>query len=129
MPPAAVAGIGQTRYAKNMGRTEVDLAVEAIRAACADAGLPVDAIDGFVSYHVEQVAEVELVTTLGITDLRFMARTPSGGGGAASRPRSPCRVAPPNVSSPFGRAIDRRRRRTAPARTRAGDRGRRPAPR
>jgi len=81
---AAVAGIGQTRYAKDMGRSEIDLAVEAIRNACADAGLATGAIDGFVSYHVEQVAEVELVTTLGIPELRFMARTPSGGGGAAS---------------------------------------------
>ena len=45
-----------------MGRTELDLACEAIRAACADAGLPVGAIDGFVSYHIEQVAEVDLVT-------------------------------------------------------------------
>ena len=84
MTRAAVAGIGQTPYAKNMGRTESDLAVGAIRAACADAGLPVSAIDGLVSYHIEQVAEVELLTTLGIPELRFMARTPSGGGGAAS---------------------------------------------
>jgi acetyl-CoA acetyltransferase len=84
MASAAVAGIGQTRYAKNMGRTEVDLACEAIRAACTDAGVAVAAIDGFVSYHVEQVAEVELLTTLGLPELRFMARTPSGGGGAAS---------------------------------------------
>src|SRR6476620_2837593 len=67
-----------------MGRSERDLAIEAIGAACADAGLPVTAIDGLVSYHIEQVAEVELVTTLGIPELRFMARTPSGGGGAAS---------------------------------------------
>jgi acetyl-CoA acetyltransferase len=84
MTRAAVAGIGQTRYAKNMGRTEIDLACEAIRASCDDAGLPVTSVDGFVSYHIEQVAEVELVTTLGIPELRFMARTPSGGGGAAS---------------------------------------------
>ena len=84
MTNAAVAGIGQTRYAKNMGRSEVDLATESIRAACADAGLRPDAIDGFVSYHVEQVSEVELMTTLGIPELQFMARTPSGGGGAAS---------------------------------------------
>jgi acetyl-CoA acetyltransferase len=62
---AAVAGIGQTRFAKNMGRSERDLAVEAIGAACADAGLPVTAIDGLVSFHVEQVAEVDLVTALG----------------------------------------------------------------
>jgi acetyl-CoA acetyltransferase len=81
---AAVAGIGQTAYAKNMGRTELDLACEAIRAACADAGVNPAAIDGFVSYHVEQVAEVDLVTALGLPELRFMARTPSGGGGAAS---------------------------------------------
>ncbi|MGZ8753273.1 MAG: lipid-transfer protein, partial [Acidimicrobiia bacterium] len=81
---AAVAGIGQTRYAKNMGRSELDLATEAIGNACADAGVPVGAVDGFVSYHIEQVAEVDLVGALGLTDLRFMARTPSGGGGAAS---------------------------------------------
>jgi acetyl-CoA acetyltransferase len=81
---AAVAGIGQTRYAKNLGRSELDLATEAIGSACADAGLPTSAVDGFVSYHVEQVAEVDLVTALGLPGLRFMARTPSGGGGAAS---------------------------------------------
>ena len=81
---AAVAGIGQTAYAKNMGRTELDLACEAIGAACADAGVPVTAIDGFVSYHVEQLAEIDLMFALGIPELRFMARTPSGGGGAAS---------------------------------------------
>lgn len=79
-----MAGIGQTPYAKDMGRTELGLACEAIRAACDDAGLSVGAVDGFVSYHIEQVAEVDLVTTLGIDELRFMARTPSGGGGAAS---------------------------------------------
>lgn len=79
-----MAGIGQTTYAKNMGRSELDLACEAIRAACDDAGVSVAGIDGLVSYHVEQVAEVDLVTALGIPDLRLMARTPSGGGGAAS---------------------------------------------
>jgi acetyl-CoA acetyltransferase len=81
---AAVAGIGQTTYAKNLGRTELDLACEAIRAACDDAGVTVADIDGFISYHIEQVAEVDLVTALGLSDLRLMARTPSGGGGAAS---------------------------------------------
>ena len=81
---AAVSGIGQTRYAKNMGRTELDLACEAIRAACADAGVDVSVVDGIVSYHVEQVAEIDLMYALGIPELRYMARTPSGGGGGAS---------------------------------------------
>jgi acetyl-CoA acetyltransferase len=84
MMPAAVAGIGQTVYGRDLGRSEVDLASEAIRGACADAGLPVSAIDGLVSYSIEQVAEVDLLAALGIPELRFMARTPSGGGGAAS---------------------------------------------
>lgn len=81
---AAVAGIGATPFGKDLGRTEYHLAVEAIRGACADAGLDPRGIDGFVSYHVEQVNEVELATTFGLDAVRFMARTPSGGGGAAS---------------------------------------------
>ena len=81
---AAVAGIGQTAYAKNLGRTELDLACEAILTACDDAGFPVDEIDGLVSYSIEQVSEVDLVTTLGIENLSFMGRTTSGGGGAAA---------------------------------------------
>jgi acetyl-CoA acetyltransferase len=80
----AVAGIGQTAFGKGLGRTELDLACEAVVAACDDAGLPVDAIDGVTSFHVEQVAEIDLAHALGIPSLRFFARTPSGGGGAAS---------------------------------------------
>ena len=67
-----------------MGRSELDLAAEAIGARAPTPVSRSRAIDGFVSYHIEQVAEVDLVTTLGLPDLRFMARTPSGGGGAAS---------------------------------------------
>jgi len=81
---SAIAGIGQTTYGKNLDRTELDLACEAIVAACDDAGFPVPEIDGIVSYHVEQVSEEALVGTLGIANCSFMARTPSGGGGAAS---------------------------------------------
>ncbi len=84
MRPAAIAGIGQTTFAKNLGRTELDLAVEAITAACTDAGLPVADVDGVASYHVEQVAEVDLLVTLGLDGLSYLGRTPSGGGGAAS---------------------------------------------
>ena len=81
---ATVAGIGQTTYAKNLGRTELDLACEAVLAACADAGFDVAAVDGITSYHVEQVAELDLAGALGLHNCSFMARTTSGGGGAAS---------------------------------------------
>ena len=81
---AAIAGIGQTSFAKNLGRTELDLACEAVRNACRDAGVDPRTIDGVTSFHVEQVDEIDLGRALGFERLRFMARTPSGGGGAAS---------------------------------------------
>ena len=36
---AAIVGIGQTEFSKGLGRSEFDMAVEAIQAACADAGI------------------------------------------------------------------------------------------
>jgi 17-hydroxy-3-oxo-4-pregnene-20-carboxyl-CoA lyase len=81
---AAIAGIGQTRFARDLGRTELDLACEAITAACDDAGLAVTDIDGVVRYHVEQVDELDLAYTLGIPGIAFFALTPSGGGGVAN---------------------------------------------
>jgi acetyl-CoA acetyltransferase len=84
MREAAIAGIGQTAFGKNLGRTELDLACDAVVRACEDAGLPVAAVDGLTSYHVEQVSELDLLYSLGFHNLSFFAKTPSGGGGAAS---------------------------------------------
>jgi acetyl-CoA acetyltransferase len=81
---AAVAGIGQTPYAKSLGRSEYDLAVEAIWNACADAGISPRQIDGLVRYDMEQVDEEQLLAVLGNPDLRFFAGTPFGGGGSAA---------------------------------------------
>jgi acetyl-CoA acetyltransferase len=81
---AAITGIGQTAYGKDLGRSELDLACEAILAACDDAGLAVDGLDGIVRYHVEQTSELDVIHSLGIPTLRFFASTSSGGGGLAS---------------------------------------------
>lgn len=81
---AAITGIGQTAFGRDLGRSELDLACEAILAACDDAGLAVEDLDGVVRYGVEQVTEPHLLATLGIPRLRVMAETPSGGGGLAS---------------------------------------------
>ncbi len=81
---ASIAGIGQTTFAKGLGRSELDLACEAVVAACDDAGFPVADVDGVVSFHVEQVDEVDLMYALGFRNLAYFARTPSGGGGVAS---------------------------------------------
>lgn len=41
-----IAGVGNTAYGKHSGRDKVDLIVEAVREAVADAGIEKDAIDG-----------------------------------------------------------------------------------
>jgi acetyl-CoA acetyltransferase len=81
---AAIAGIGQTRFAKWLGRSEYDMAVEAIWAACDDAGISPRQIDGLVRYDMEQIDEEQLLSVLGNPELRFFAGTGWGGGGAAS---------------------------------------------
>ena len=49
----AIAGIGATEFSKNSGRSEMQLAVEAIHAALGDAGLEPEDVDGLVSYTVD----------------------------------------------------------------------------
>ena len=78
----AIVGIGQTEFSKAAGRSETQLASEAIMAALADAGLTTEDVDGLVSYTIDPVEETELVRTLGIPEVRFSSRVPYGGGGS-----------------------------------------------
>ena len=78
----AIVGIGQTEFSKAAGRSETQLASEAIVAALADAGLRMADVDGLVSYTIDPVEETELVRTLGIPEVRFSSRVPYGGGGS-----------------------------------------------
>ena len=79
---AAIVGIGQTEFSKAAGRSETQLASEAIVAAIGDAGLTTDDIDGFVSYTIDPVEETELVRALGTPEVRWSSRVPYGGGGS-----------------------------------------------
>src|SRR5580700_12029230 len=78
----AIVGVGQTEFSKAAGRSETQLAAEAIVAALADAGLTVSDVDGLVSYTIDPVEETELVRSLGIPEVRFSSRIPYGGGGS-----------------------------------------------
>ena len=78
----AIVGMGQTEFSKAAGRSETQLAAEAIVAALADAGLTTADVDGLVSYTIDPVEETELVRTLGIPEIRFSSRVPYGGGGS-----------------------------------------------
>src|SRR5258705_2150160 len=78
----AIAGIGQTEFSRHAGRTELQLASEAIVAACADVKIAIGEIDGLVSYTIDPVEESELVRTVGLQEVGYSARVPYGGGGS-----------------------------------------------
>ena len=80
----AIAGIGATEFSKGSGRSEMQLAVEAIHAALGDAGLEPEDVDGLVSYTVDGNAETEIARNLGIPALTFFSRIGFGGGAAGA---------------------------------------------
>jgi acetyl-CoA acetyltransferase len=79
---AAIAGVGATEFSRHAGRSELQLACEAVTAALADAGLDAAEVDGIVSYTVDPVEETELVRSVGFEEIGFSSRIPYGGGGS-----------------------------------------------
>src|SRR5207245_9015904 len=82
----ALVGVGETAYYKHgqAPEPEVKLALQAILAACADAGLDPRAIDGFASYSNDRNDPSRLAAALGIPELRFSNMQWGGGGGGGS---------------------------------------------
>jgi acetyl-CoA acetyltransferase len=79
---AVIVGLGSTEFSKKAGRSELQLAAEAIRAALADAGLTPADVDGLVSYTIDPVEETELVRSVGFQEIHYSSRIPYGGGGS-----------------------------------------------
>jgi acetyl-CoA acetyltransferase len=76
----AIIGIGATEFSKASGRSELQLALEACTAACEDAGLPTNLVDGLVTYTMETNPENEIMRGLGIKELKHFSRVHFGGG-------------------------------------------------
>jgi acetyl-CoA acetyltransferase len=81
---AAIAGIGATEFSKESGRSELRLAVEAVRAALGDAGLGPSDVDGLVTFSMDANAEIAVARELGVPELSFFSRIPYGGGAACA---------------------------------------------
>ncbi|WP_018584116.1 lipid-transfer protein [Salinispora arenicola] len=81
---AAIVGIGATEFSKESGRSELHLAVEAVRAALADAGLAPTDVDGLVTFTMDSTAEVALAREIGAGELRFLSQVGYGGGAACA---------------------------------------------
>ncbi|WP_341228939.1 lipid-transfer protein [Nocardioides salarius] len=81
---AAIAGIGATEFSKESGRSELQLAVEAVRAAVEDAGLTMADVDGLTTFTMDANSEIAVARELGIGELRFFSRISYGGGAACA---------------------------------------------
>jgi hypothetical protein len=82
----AIVGVGETQYYKH-GQSpdpEFKLALKAILAACASAGISPHEIDGFASYSDDRNDAVRLATALGISELRHSSMQWGGGGGGTA---------------------------------------------
>ena len=106
---AAIAGIGQTEFSKESGRTELQLACEAVQAALDDAGLRADDVDGLVTFTMDTSEEMEVARNLGMRELSMFTRVGYGGGASAApccRPRWRSRPVSPTSSCATARSTN-----------------------
>ncbi len=76
---AAIAGIGETDYSRNSGRTELVLTLQAIKAALDDAGLKPHDVDGLVRWSVDTSNPGEVAANLGVKDLKWFGEVNQAG--------------------------------------------------
>jgi acetyl-CoA acetyltransferase len=81
---AAVVGIGATEFSKESGRSELQLAAEAVIAAVADAGLEPSDVDGLTTFTMETNSEINVARVTGMGDLTFFSKIGYGGGAACA---------------------------------------------
>jgi acetyl-CoA acetyltransferase len=81
---AAIVGTGQTEFSVASGRSELRLAVEAITAALADAGLTAADVDGLVTFDFDSNHPAKVAVALGLGPLSYFGATMYGGGGGCA---------------------------------------------
>ncbi len=81
---AAIAGIGATEFSKDSGRSELQLACEAVSAAIDDAGLAPSDVDGLTTFAMDTNPEIDVARNVGIGELTFTSRVHYGGGAACA---------------------------------------------
>jgi acetyl-CoA acetyltransferase len=74
-----VVGVGESAFTRGTAFSELQLCVSAARNACLDRGCPPESIDGLVIPGGRKFRVEDVVTGLGIRDLRFSSRSELGG--------------------------------------------------
>ena len=80
----AVVGIGATEFSKCSGRTELQLAVEAVTGALADCNIEPSAVDGIVTASHDRVTDAEVFRAIGSRSIAYSTQDQHGGGGACA---------------------------------------------
>ncbi|EUA51465.1 diterpenoid dioxygenase domain protein [Mycobacterium xenopi 3993] len=85
---AVITGAGKSQVGRRLGRTGLDLTIEAVTRAIADAGLSVDDVDGVASYPGPGVPDPDSPVR---QSLRSATRSACVAGGTCPRWRPPAR--------------------------------------
>lgn len=80
----AVAGVGETEYSRDSGRSELRLALDATLKALDDAGIDPSEVDGIMRYSVDSTTEGVLASNLGVRDLSWFGEVNAAGPAAAA---------------------------------------------
>lgn len=77
----AITGVGYTKFTRSSGRSVLDLALDACRAAIDDAGLEADEVDGIATYSLynDSVGGQAVANGLGMVRLRYALDLNLGG--------------------------------------------------
>lgn len=62
----AIAGVGETDYSRESGRSELTLSLQAIQAALDDANVEPREVDGLMKWYVDTSSEALVASNLGI---------------------------------------------------------------
>lgn len=81
---ATIIGVGESAYSWDSGVSETELALVAIRAALADAGLAAADLEGLARFSLDSAKPAELARRLGVHHLRVSLDSSSGAASATS---------------------------------------------
>jgi len=79
MNAVTIAGVGETDYSKNSGRSELQLSLEAINNALQDAGIDRKEVDGLLRWSVDTSPEATVAANMGIEDLAWFGEINQAG--------------------------------------------------